>query len=1010
MDLDQDKLRKIRSLLKLNQKGLSITEIASRLKLNRNSVAKYLELLSISGQVEMHSYGSAKVFYLSQRIPLSAILNFSSDLVLILDNDRKIIQINNQFLQFFDEKRENIIGKMIEELPVEFVRNLPIQEVMSQYKNEEETITEMETVIRGEPHYFKIKFIPSIFDDGSEGLTIILEDISKDKWHERELQINEARYRAIVEDQTELITRFRGDGTLTFVNESCCRYFNRERGELVGFNLFSLIPEEDRESLKEQFASLTCEHPVIVLEHRVVHPELGIRWQQWTNRGICDETGQIIEFQGTGRDVSDRRAAEEKAARYAAEMKFLSETAMSFVRVADETDIYRIIGENLKPIIPRDAIILLESYERSNNMVTIRAVLDENVREELSSVLKRDPVGLVFPNEESLGQGLRAGSFIHLTGGLSGDIRRILSAQIPEKVCDALTEKLKIGDIFIFGLISDQGDFFGHIIILCRSGKPVENTGIISAYLNQASIAVQRDFMEAKLRKSEEQFRNVAELSPFPVSIMDASDRYVYFNGSFSRTFGYSIEEIPNGETWFSLAFPDPELRRKAKITWKTDLARALPGEVRPRIFPVVTKSGDSREVLFRPVKMSDGRHFILYEDITERQKSEKTRNLLAAIVQYSDDAIISKAVDGTIMSWNPGAERLFGYDAEEVVGRSIMIIIPQNLHAMEQDILYRVRRGEHIADFETLRVRKDGKVLNVSESISPICDENHAVVGASLIVRDITELKAEEKLKETEERYRSLVENINVGVYRSTGDPEGRFVWGNSSLVEILGCTSLEVLQQVRVSELFVVPDGRKELLDKLQQQGFVKNQEIHLRRCDGTPIWVHVTATARFSETGEIEVITGIVEDITEWRKIEQDLEVAQKAIQSLVECTPDPSCAVGGDRKVIAWNRAMERATGLTKAEIIGRSGLSEVMSRLGIRRSLLDELLDLPPEILKERYPDCSSIRRITPAEPADLKAFGNKKELEEKICLFYGPDGKCHGGVVTITAAPKRESS
>jgi PAS domain S-box-containing protein len=985
MELDQDKLRKIRNLLKLHQKGLSITEISSRLKLNRNSVAKYLELLSISGQVEMHSYGSAKVFYLSQRIPLSAILNFSSDLVLILDNDWKIIQINDQFLQFFEEKRENIIGKEIQEVPVDFVRNLPVEEVMSQDKTEGETITEKETVIRGEPHYFRIKFIPSIFDDGSEGLTIILEDISKDKWHERELQINEARYRAIVEDQTELITRFRGDGTLTFVNESCCRYFNRERGELVGFNMFSLIPEEDREFVKDQFTSITCEHPVITLEHRVMHPELGIRWQQWTNRGICDDDGQIIEYQGTGRDVSDRRVAEEKASRYAAEMKFLSKTAMSFVRVTDETDIYRIIGENLRPITPPDAIIMLESYERSNNTVTIRAVMDENVREELISVLKRDPVGMVFPNEESLGQGLRAGSFIHLTG------------------------KLKIGDIFIFGLISDHGDFFGHAIILCRTGKPVENTGIISAYLNQASIAVQRDFMEVQLRKSEEQFRNVAELSPFPVSIIDASDRYVYLNGSFLRTFGYSIEDIPNGEAWFSLAFPDPELRRKAKITWKTDLARALPGEVRPRIFPVVTKTGNSREVLFRPVKMSDGRHFVLYEDITERQKSEKTRNLLASIVQYSDDAIISKAVDGTIMSWNPGAERLFGYDAEEVVGRSIMIIIPQNLHEGELDILDHVRRGEHIADFETLRIRKDGKVLNVSESISPICDENHVVVGASSIVRDITELKAEEKLKETEERYRSLVENINVGVYRSTGDPEGRFVWGNSSLVEILGCDSLEVLQKVPVSELFIIPDGRKELLDKLEKQGFVKNQEIYLRRCDGTPIWVHVTATARFSDTGEIEVITGIVEDITERRKIEQDLQVAQKAIQNLVECTPDPSCAVGEDRKVIAWNRAMEKATGLAKAEVIGRSRLPEVMPRLGIRQSLLDELLDLPPEILKERYPDCSSIRRVKPAESTDLKVFVKKEELEEKICLFYGPDGKCHGGVVTVTPTPKRDS-
>jgi PAS domain S-box-containing protein len=681
-------------------------------------------------------------------------------------------------------------------------------------------------------------------------------------------------------------------------------------------------------------------------------------------------------------------------------MKFLSQTAMSFVRVPDTEDIYLTIGGNLRPLLPDAAIVIVESFDRVTNSVTIRAIPDPGVVTVLREMLNRDPLGMVFPNDTSLIGELHAGSYVRLSGGLSGDMCRVLSPQVPVELCRSLDARFGIGDGYIFGLISEQGDFFGHVIILCQKGTVLENTGIISAYMSQASIAVQKYSMESRLRKSEEQFRNVAELSPFPVSIIDVDNQYLYVNESFTKTFGYTLDDISTGKEWFEKAFPDHDLARKAIITWHSDLARARPGEVRPRIFPVRCKSGEDKEVLFRPVRMSDGRHFILYEDITERQKAEKLRNLLAAIVLYSDDAIIGKQTDGTIISWNPSAERMFGYTEEEVTGRPVQIIVPGHLHADEQNMLNRVRRGERIAHFETLRTRKDGRVFDVSVSISPIRDDNGVVVGASSIVRDISVRKAEEKLKETEERYRSLVDNISVGVYRSTGDPQGRFVWGNSSLVEILGCSSLEALQQVPVSELFLERDGRKELLQDLKQQGCVKNRVLHLKRCDGTPIRARVTATAVFTQSGEIDVITGIVEDITEGWESERDLSRAHAAIQHIVDCFPDASCVVGHDRNVIAWNSAMEALTGFTRTEIVGKPDIDKAFSRIGITRSLLHDLLDMPPDVLNKQSPDCTLRRRVTPAGPSpqDISC----EELEEKACLFRGPDGACLGAMATLS--------
>jgi two-component system, chemotaxis family, CheB/CheR fusion protein len=132
--------------------------------------------------------------------------------------------------------------------------------------------------------------------------------------------------------------------------------------------------------------------------------------------------------------------------------------------------------------------------------------------------------------------------------------------------------------------------------------------------------------------------------------------------------------------------------------------------------------------------------------DISEHQRAELAARRLAAIVESSDDAIVSKDLNGIIETWNKGAERLFGYGAEEVIGKSITIIIPPERQHEEVSILDRIRRGEPIDHFETQRCRKDGSLVDISLTISPVTDETGKVVGASKIARDITEQKRREQ------------------------------------------------------------------------------------------------------------------------------------------------------------------------------------------------------------------------------------------------------------------------
>jgi len=198
----------------------------------------------------------------------------------------------------------------------------------------------------------------------------------------------------------------------------------------------------------------------------------------------------------------------------------------------------------------------------------------------------------------------------------------------------------------------------------------------------------------------------------------------------------------------------------------------------------------------------------------------------------------------------------------------------PPHLKGEISLILKRVRHGEYIAQHETQRVRKDGRTIDVSLTISPVYEERGYIIGASTIVRDITAQKAEERLRKTEMKYKGLVDNINVGVYRSTGDPGGRFIWGNTSLLRILGYDTVEDLQEIQIRDIFSRSGGRDELLSELRENGFVKNREILLKRTDGTLIHVLVTALATFSPEGSISHINGIVEDITGQRLLEQKM----------------------------------------------------------------------------------------------------------------------------------------
>ncbi|MDD1717442.1 MAG: PAS domain S-box protein, partial [Methanoregulaceae archaeon] len=553
-----------------------------------------------------------------------------------------------------------------------------------------------------------------------------------------------------------------------------------------------------------------------------------------------------------------------------------------------------------------------------------------------------------------------------------------------------------------------RGSLLGSVAILLPQGVILRDKDMIKTLILQSSIALQRRQESITVRESEQRFRKITELSPFPIAISTTAGRYLYLNPRFMETFGYTLEDLRTTKDWFRLAFPDMDQRKNAISGWNDDIGVREPGKVRSRIFPVSCKDGTVKEVVFRTVSQSDMDQFTVFEDVTQERRAEEVRVLLASIVQSCDDAIIGKKVDGTVITWNPAAERIYGYTADEMIGRSISVVVPPDRKEDLKTILSEIEMGKHIQHFETKRVRKDGTLFDASITASPIVDQNGDVIGISSIVRDITPVKAEERLKEGEDKYRALVEDLDIGVYRSTGDPLGRFVWGNSNLVRILGYSSFEDLQEVAVSDLFLQQQGRKRLLDELREKGFVKDREIFLKKKDGSPLAVSVTALARFSPVGDILCVTGIVVDISDRKHAEQEFAEARQQMSQITELLPDPAMITDRGGHVIAWNRAMERFTGVKKTEIIGKDGYSKAFSGMYGDRPILIDLLDTADA--ETRFPGITRFGENL-VRKLQVHEAGSDREISvvEKASALYNENGARIGGFLSIHDADEWES-
>ncbi len=364
-----------------------------------------------------------------------------------------------------------------------------------------------------------------------------------------------------------------------------------------------------------------------------------------------------------------------------------------------------------------------------------------------------------------------------------------------------------------------------------------------------------RKQMEAQLRENERRFREMIDALPAAIYTTDAEGHLTHFNPAAVR-FSKRVPELGTDQWCVSwkLYWPDGTPLPHDECP----MAMALKeGGWTVEGVECIAERPDGRRIWFTPyptaLRYAEGRivgGINMLLDISARKEAERATGLLAAIVDSSDDAILSMNLDSVITSWNRGAERLFGYTAEEAIGQNIVLIIPRNCRDQENSLLEQLERGEQVEHFETVRVRKDGTKFEVSLGLSPIKDAAGRMIGVSRLPRNITERKEAER---TTGLLAAIVDCSDDAIVSKNLD--GVISSWNKSAERMFGYTAEEAVGH-HIS-LIIPPDRREEetrILEQLRRGEQVDHFETVRVRKDGVLLDISLTISPLKNAAGQI------------------------------------------------------------------------------------------------------------------------------------------------------------
>lgn len=422
--------------------------------------------------------------------------------------------------------------------------------------------------------------------------------------------------------------------------------------------------------------------------------------------------------------------------------------------------------------------------------------------------------------------------------------------------------------------------------------------------------------MEEELRTSETRYRSLVAATTSVVWFSDAGGRFTAPQPSWEEYTGQTWGEQKD-YGWLNALHPDD--RDSFLADWRHAMRDHAPYAVEGRIW--CAHHNEYRHFSARAVPILDVdtvREWVgTVSDIHDHKLWETVQARLAAIVDDSADAIYAKNLDGTITSWNIGAVRMYGYTPSEMIGNNVSILVPENQNENFHETMQRIRHGERIEQMEVERRAKDGRILHVSLTVSPIKDSSGAIIAASSIARDITErIIFERALRESQERLRAALAASNTGTLR--WDFRTDAMYWDENVYQLFGLDDSRIVQRLQEFLALVHADDRHmvaESLEHTRNSGRDFELEFRVIWPDGSIRWLLHKGKALLDEHGNPAYMTGACVDITRRKRAEQALEVSEARFRGTFE---EAAVGISHVDRNGRWIRMNQRA-----CEILGYS---------------------------------------------------------------------------------------
>jgi PAS domain S-box-containing protein len=493
-----------------------------------------------------------------------------------------------------------------------------------------------------------------------------------------------------------------------------------------------------------------------------------------------------------------------------------------------------------------------------------------------------------------------------------------------------------IGEPFALHVTKDDGLLFLNHLLRCRSSdsrvetklhlkkrngdtiltrlesSPMTSSMRDGARLYQTAIVdiTERKRFEETIQRSEERYRTLFDLVPVAIYVCDADGIIREYNRRACELWGR--DPTGNGEEprfcgSYKIYYPDGRPMPHDEYP----MARALRGEkLTPEDLEIVIErpDGERRHAVPAPRVLTDkhgkitGAINCLF-DITERKRAETAAMRLAAAVQSSHDAIAAKTLNGIITDWNQSAERIFGYKPKEIIGKSVLTLIPKDRQDEEQEILRRIRCGESLDHYETVRRRKDGQLIDVSLTISPIKGPKGEIVGVSKIARDITNQKQTERRLAEQARLLNLTNDAII-----VRDHQDRIVYWNRGAEEMYGFPAKEALGKITHELLQTThPENLEKIRKNLARDNHWSGELAHTRK-DGKKVVVISRWSVDRDAKGQPPSILETDTEITDRKRSEQQTAV-NLAVARILSESPALTQAVPGILQAVCENLGWE-----------------------------------------------------------------------------------------------------